>query len=293
MIEPSSEKEGGAGGFECLSELSVEYEEELRGWWQNRFSNCLVRHEGQVWLVKANTFEQKRRNLLGGLLGQKIANVAAVKELSARELEELRCSGVNLPVGATTRDTYLVRFGPTYAVEELPRKDLDSAVAAELVFSLWIRRRDAHSYNRSFVKGVPVFYDPGTAFWGEKDLISINRFFRVGPDPGFAGLWRLKIDSAQTVSTATWRRQERARFTAGRGEPVNLLPIHERARFMEELNAARDRIKSLRPEFLRSGVRKAGYRFLEAAAVYGFLRFTQWTIDRDLVRLKSILGLSR
>ena len=262
------------------------------GWWQNRFGNCLVGHEGQVWLVKSNTLEQKRRNLLGWFLGRAIANVAEVKELDESEFSELRCSGVELPAHATARDSYLVRFAPCYSADELPRGDLDSAMASELVFSMWIRRRDAHSYNRSFVKGVPVFYDPGTAFWGEKDLVRTDRFFREGPDPGFAGLWRLKIDSDQVASTATWRRHERARFTEDQGEPVNLLPIHDKARFLAELNGARDRIKSLRPLFLKSCVRKAGYRFLAAAAVYWFLRFTQRTIDKDLVRLKSVLESS-
>jgi hypothetical protein len=51
----------------------------------------------------------------------------------------------------------LVRLAQTYTVEELPVTDNDSAIAGELAFCLWVRRRDPHAWNRAYVTGIPIF----------------------------------------------------------------------------------------------------------------------------------------
>ena len=53
-------------------------------------------------------------------------------------------------------DTWLIRLAQDCSIKDLPIKDLTRAIAGELVFSLWIRRRDAHFSNRALVDGFGV-----------------------------------------------------------------------------------------------------------------------------------------
>jgi hypothetical protein len=66
-------------------------------------------------------------------------------------------------------------------------------IAGELVFSLWVRRRDAHPWNRAYVGGVPGFFDHHTAFGAEADNVSLDGFFREGDNAGFTSRWRARI----------------------------------------------------------------------------------------------------
>lgn len=85
------------------------------------------------------------------------------------------------------------------------RQTLDGATAAELVLSLWMRRRDAHAFNRAYVDGLPVFFDFSVTFPSSAARQSVEVFL-AQPGDGFAGAWSLReIPRATLVTTASAR----------------------------------------------------------------------------------------
>lgn len=273
--------------IELESNLSKKYRHSLVDWWQNRYCDCLVRYQGKVWFVKKQGIADIRRNLLASLLGGKLANVAQVRCLDKTDFSALRNCGITLPENSNFLNTCLVRFAPDYNVWELPKKTLESAIAAEIVFSIWIRRRDAHSYNRNFKNGIPVFYDHQTAFLGEKQLREIDYFFRTGPDPGYAGLWRLDVGDHIEIDTDSLRSQERERFCGC--DHYVALPIRDTNIFHQELNSMVEEIVVIPKADIRRSVQKAGFSFFEQSAVTRFLQENQKQLIKDVDLLRSKL----
>lgn len=136
-------------------------------WWGGNFDpngKRIVRFNGKHWFVKFKPDpEERRRDYLAYLLGRNWANIAEVRPLSESEFAELQSADIALPDWASADNTFLVRLVQDYSLDQLPKVDLNSAVASELVFSLWIRRRDAHTANRGYIDGIPVFFDHQTA----------------------------------------------------------------------------------------------------------------------------------
>src|SRR5438067_1264101 len=123
--------------------------------------DALVEWDERVWYAK-ECHGAPWREVFAWRLGQRWLNVAEVMYpdnvrdaiwRDGRPFEEHGNSGL-----------VFVRLGQDYKSEELPIQDLDSAIAGELVFSTWIRRRDAHAWNRTYVSGVPIFFDHHIAF---------------------------------------------------------------------------------------------------------------------------------
>jgi hypothetical protein len=91
-----------------------------------------------------------------------------------------------------TDRTIIVRPIQEYGLDELTLKDLDEAVASELVLSLCIRRRDTHAGNKGYVDGVPVFFDHHIAFDEYGDVVqTAEQFFAENGDGGYASKWAL------------------------------------------------------------------------------------------------------
>lgn len=153
----------------------------------------IVTDEEKIWVIKHNNYpDSLKRDLLGFLLGKGIFNIPEVRLLNNQQLEEIKqfaSQGESFDIN----NTFLVRLAHSYSSEELPCKTIEEAVATELVYSIWIRRRDAHIDNRTYVKGIPIFFDFHIAFLGESDLVDINVFFSQTQDHGRAGLWRVKV----------------------------------------------------------------------------------------------------
>lgn len=147
----------------------------------------------KIWVLKHNNnTDCEKRDLLGFLLGKDFCNVTEVKLLNEQELENIK-QFANQQETFNINNTFLVRLAHSYSLEELPCKILEEAVATELVYSTWIRRRDAHVENRVYVKGIPLFYDYHVAFLGEQNLADINIFFAQTDDYGRAGRWKVKL----------------------------------------------------------------------------------------------------
>lgn len=182
----------------CTPEEKEKYAREVAG-------NTVFDGE-KYWIVKnvgASTGEEKIE-LLAFNLGCKVANIAEVKLLSKKETKQIR--GL-LDDDFSGKVTYLIRLASSYALSELPIKELDEAVALELVFSLWIMRRDAHARNRVYLEGkIPIFFDHGTSFLREPTLLDIEKFFQHSGE-GHAGSWRVVERKGRLVTTTQAREK--------------------------------------------------------------------------------------
>lgn len=277
--------------FEKAQEENERFASHLECWRRYPYAGRLVRHDGALWFVKSGYEKHpgaRERDRLGYLLGRDLANVAEVRCVDADGLDALRAMDMDLHPYVHPEHVWLSRFAPDYAGTPLRCASLEHAMAAELVYSLWIRRRDAHAFNRSFVEGLPIFFDHETAFLGEPDLVHAERFFREGPNPGYAGLWRIAVDPRPVLDTPERRRRERARFEDARPHPVRL-PVRDRERFWRALDAARDAIAPIRRRTIAARVEEAGFRAAEARSITAFLRRGQTKLAREVERLKELL----
>jgi hypothetical protein len=114
---------------------------------ESMLANLVVWDE-RLWLRKPNgTWPE----ILAYRLGGSWLNVAEVVP-GADVIGATTLSCDPLPVSSDP----LIRVGQDCTPADLIERDLDAAIASELVFSVWIRRRDAHPWNRVYVAGVPI-----------------------------------------------------------------------------------------------------------------------------------------
>lgn len=164
----------------------------------SNYIDKVVAHEGKHWIIKESTeVNSRKREYLTFLLGKNLVNLTEIKVLNQEDLTTLLNMG--FAIDLNSHGTFLTRIVHDYSQEELPLKELDSAVAGELVFSTWIRRRDSHEFNREYIEeDIPIFFDHGVAFQGNKDA---NIFFSE-QGKGFAGSWRVfKINEASEIKS--------------------------------------------------------------------------------------------
>ena len=244
----------------------------------------IIRLGSTYWWVKFKPVpEELHREQLAWRLGRGWTNVAEIRPVTRRGLETLRQAGVYFPGWANEQHTVLVRLAQGCAARDLPVPGLDEAVAAELVFSLWIRRRDAHAANRAYTEQVPVFFDHQTAFLSEPELADLEGFFRAGPDAGHASRWRVAITPpGLNLTTAEARRQGQARELA-------LHWIHDRARFEAALQAAAARVRSFSGWTLLRYARAAGFAPEQAREIAAFLDQSSREIGRGIAWMKEFL----
>lgn len=157
----------------------------------------IIQYKDVHWYVKTKNEKAKYKELLASKIAYQLGlNAVDIIEINEDDIKSIKnINNVKLENEANHKNTYLVRLAQSYTKDNLPIKDLNEAVASELVFSLWIRRRDTHLDNRWVIDGVPVFFDFHAAF-GKKD---VSKFFKNGQkengeyrDWGYAGCWRIK-----------------------------------------------------------------------------------------------------
>src|SRR5262249_37808353 len=141
---------------------------------------------GKIWFLNTVGNVDPRRSPRARfvyLLGTPYVNVAEVQLLEESGAQALQALG--LPKATTY--CFLVRVAEKYGTDELPCRTVDSATAGELVFSLWVRRRDAHAENRGYnPDGIPVFFDFDLAFCMDGRSTELQDFFSY-TGPGDAG----------------------------------------------------------------------------------------------------------
>lgn len=273
------------GGFSSPPTLPLSAD--LVDWWGRRVDedgSRIVRFQGKHWFVKCRfDQDQQRRDRLGYGLGRGWSNVAEVRPVNARQLRCIREICAHLPEWATMRNTYLVRLVADYSLDQLPHADIDAAVASELVFSLWIRRRDTHAANRAYIGAVPVFFDHGAAFLSEPDLYDADMFFHHGADAGFAGRWRVETAGPDAViSTAELRR-------VGREKDVALHLIRDFGRFDACVEQAVARLWTQSPRGWLRAAHAAGYGAAEAGAIAGFLERNRAALASEVEMMRAVI----
>jgi len=158
--------------------------------------------DGRLWILNTvGNVDPLRppRARFGYLLGAPFANVTQIELLSESDAQVLQQVGLR----EATERCFLARIASHYERQELPCLCLDSAVAGELVFSLWIRRRDTHNMNRAYTAdGIPVFFDFDVAFLAENEGEELSEFFGRG-GLGYAGSWRVREVPGEDLPIST------------------------------------------------------------------------------------------
>ncbi len=273
-------------GFAFVDDLGVR-REEFFDYRAADHSHRVIRHRGRPYFVKAGDIPERGwRDRLAFLLAQGRFNVPEVLLLSEGEARDLRAAEAarrQAPGDPDAVHRHLVRLCQSYHPLFLPIRQLSRAIAAELVFSIWINRRDAHNSNRVFRGGVPMFFDFGIAFDPDGHEGEAH-FFRPGPDAGFVDNWRLvPVASSRAIDTVALRALERERALA-------IHPVDDPGRFWKHVDRYRAVVETYPSERIRS-----------AAAASGFARSTarhlaEWLIARRadvaprLDRVREILA---
>jgi hypothetical protein len=257
----------------------------LRDWFGRDCASRLVSLGEQIWFVKCKDEAEKKRDLLASQLAAGWLNVAEARNLSRAEFARLQ--QLELPTPSNLAGTYLVRFALDYDLDGLPIRDPDIAIAHELVFSLWVRRRDAHAFNRVYKRGIPIFFDFGTAFLGERRLVDLRTFFRRGPNPGWPGWWRVWQCSQYCSDTLLLRRMENEGFQAGR--PKVFVPVCNQQVFLAGLIQCEHKIARLTNNNILEAIEMAGFYSPEKENIHSFLIDSQRELPTSIEVLRNIV----
>ncbi|MEK7611305.1 MAG: hypothetical protein AAB486_02940 [Patescibacteria group bacterium] len=239
----------------------------------------VVIRDSKCWYVK--TSSDILRPYLGYLLGRSICNIAETSLLSNEEVTELKTL-LSLPIDSCITNTFLVRIASSHKLEELPCQTIEKAVATELVYSVWIRRRDTHADNREYITaGIPVFYDFHIAFLAENNWIHSTLFFKDSPDYGHPPSWRVK-EVSETITT------ERARNVITPGNKAWHY-VNSIENFRQELAFAEESVKRLAESDIYSVVTSAGFNNQWAGIITDFLKRNLITLNSDVEEMKKII----
>lgn len=249
-------------------------------------TNFALLFDGEKFWIKKprNTSgDERMREVLGYLLGNKFANVAEVKIPTEEEAQEIS-NVLNAP-DINIDNLSLIRVCGSYNLEDLPKQTLESAVASELIFSLWIRRRDTHIDNRVYTSaGIPVFYDHHVAFLGEDHQSrDVNNFFADKPDHfhGAASSWRV-VMTDKPLSTLDLRN-----VTDWHKKAYHY--VHDMSLFKDELEKAKEALLALYShEDIRNLVKES---HLENAHpnIAEFLIENLGTLENDVEKMKEVI----
>jgi hypothetical protein len=222
------------------------------GNWHDK-DHPLVEIHDERWMLKP----EGGREVLATLLGGTRLNIAEAR-----------------PWGRTGDGARAaVRLAENYRLGDLLISDLDEAVASEMVFSAWTRRRDSHAFNRAYVRGVPIFFDNGVAF---DPTQSLEDFMQTGPDFGYVPSWRVAPGSRYPRTMPV----RRATIAAN----LALHPIHDPAAFVVQVERWITTITRISDGEIEAAVARAG---LEEDVV-GMLRRSRAELPGAMERILPI-----
>lgn len=245
----------------------------------SNLSSKVIIQDNKFWYVKLTPDIQ--RPYLGYLLGRNFCNIAETKLLTDEEIAELKTL-LTLPIDAGKNNLILIRIGRTHQINELPCQTLEKAVANELVYSIWIRRRDTHALNREYLpEGIPVFYDFHVAFLWQLDWIHSTLFFRYNPDYGHPPSWRLKEINEQMTT-------EKARNVITQSS-LAWHYVNDINKFIEELSNAEDNITKITSTDIHSIIAKVGFDSYFTDMIEDFLKRNLITLNSDIEEMKRII----
>ena len=233
------------------------------------------------WVIKPRNVatNEEKRDLLGYLLGHKFANIAEVKLLSPEEHKEIKIlSGRG--DDSTPSNTYLVRLAGSYSLDELPCKTTEEAVATELIYSTWIRRRDTHVDNRCYINGVPIFFDHHVAF-GAEGVLTAEAFFTAAASYGHASFWRVK-EIPDQMTTLIARNVDRN--VAGAHHY-----IHDLDEFRKQLDTKVKELPALIGNDWKKLIFEAGFTSEDVESIYTILKNDLSNLEQDIDRMKQTI----
>ena len=133
-----------------------------------RHKGILRDENGICWILKKQEYDPdrgmkniSRREYFAYLLSQNIANLAEIRLLQKKEMQNL-----SLPESDNPEDYYLTRVvtGTNMPQALLPEQTPEDAFNANFVFNIFSRKWDAHFGNLGFSRGVPVAIDHDMTF---------------------------------------------------------------------------------------------------------------------------------
>ena len=241
--------------------------------------HVIVTDGEKFWVVKhkPGLVDIEKRESLGYLLGHKFSNVAEVRLLDQEEHRQVRTLA-GKGEDSLLSNTFLVRLGGSYSVAELPCQTVEKAVVTELVYSTWIRRRDAHADNRVYVNEIPVFFDHHVAFLGETEQANIITFFNPQPASyGHAGAWRI-IERQDGITTLEARTGNKAHH------------------YVRDQNSCRRQIEDAKIDLISSledgwedAINKAGFVDSKRDEMAAFLKRNLETLNDDIKMMQQII----
>lgn len=250
--------------------LLKRWESELKNHDGHSKTEKIIMCDGKHFIIK---YGDKKREFLAYLLGKDLVNIAEVKPILENEILEIQKLGIPLENNTNSINTYLVRLVQDYSVSELPIKKLDEAVAGELIFSTWIRRRDAHAFNRGYIQDIPVFFDSHIAISGEPGLRNIDIFFdKTQTHPGYAGVWHV-----EEVKT---NKEVKTLLTRERQDWGGLHLVYSINNFKKAIKSFIKKIKFDRCDWKELAI-QAGFEENEAGNIAQFLEESRYSLDND------------
>lgn len=224
-----------------------EYNKELK--------NPIIKCNGVHCYIKIRENSKTKEFIAAKLASFLDLNAVEVIYINDDDLDSLKKVQSTL-TNAAEENTYLVRLGQSYSIDEMPIKNLDEAVASELIFSMWVRRRDTHLDNRVYIESMPLFYDFHVAF--DKNLRDINVFFNHGKredggylDKGYVGSWRVKIikddNKLETLKIRQNDSENNKTF-------INYHFINDRVNLVEQLHKYSNKINILSQDKIKSQI---------------------------------------
>jgi hypothetical protein len=239
----------------------------------------LIRWNGQLWFAKVPHGPQWREKL-GYQLGASWLNIAQVAY--ADEAVDATWFWPRRRFDpAESADRILVRIAQDHPLSDLPVRNHDDAMARELVFSTWIRRRDAHAVNRAYIDGIPIFFDHHIAFDGEPENRPIATFLRAGPDAGHAGRWRLgQLQKSESPTTKGERLVSEGEFAIHRIRDIVVLKRH--------VHHAVRQIKGFKDSDIRHHLERA--RVDNVSQIGALLTSTRDQLEPDFEKVLGVLS---
>jgi hypothetical protein len=247
---------------------------EIRNWTGR--PSLAVRISGRSWILKVQSPDDRRRELAVSRLGRGLVNVVHTRGLTPREHRQVVDRGLVEP-GTPLDAVLLSRLASEYRRRELPARSLEAALGGELCFSLWVRRRDPHVWNRAFTTdGLPVFFDLHATLDFEPELRDLDQFF-ANDLAGYGGSWRVHVNEDLPTITRAARTNRDISLVHVRSE--------ERTR-----DAARGLVGSLqrRARSARRILRATGHSRAEALELADFLRSTAEVLPVALDRMWEV-----
>jgi hypothetical protein len=284
----ASQRDGGLT-MEIADEQECLYSALLVDNFGRMHKNRLFRTKGKLWYLKhlPHGAIELQRELLGSLLAQQWSNVAEVHCLEDDDVIALQQLQIPYPGHIEKTNSALVRFAADYENEaDLPISDNDTALAAELVFSLWIGRRDAHAFNRFQLGTTSIFFDHGAAFSCAPALQHNNSFFSGGTDSGWPKFWRL-VEVPTVPDSLSHRHSESSSFSTNL--PHVTFYVTSIDGFLDSVKHFYSHVTGLSDTFIWSCLEDCYFNSTEQDRVYTMLQHSRATLNHSIKLATEIM----